>query len=85
MLLERDKQRENEISELKKQNKILMDKIDKLINMKTNSKTSKTINNNQKITNNTQNINNIQNNFVMVNFGKEDLKIIDEQEFINRK
>ena len=91
MLLERDKQRENEINELKKQNKlfeeqnkILMYKIDKLINMKS----SKTINNNQKITNNNQKItntqNNTQNNFVMVNFGKEDLKIIDEREFIDR-
>jgi hypothetical protein len=95
MLLERDKQRENEINELKKQNKlfeeqnkILMDKIDKLINMKSSSKSSKTINNNQKITNNNQKItntqNNTQNNFVMVNFGKEDLKIIDEREFIDR-
>ena len=113
ILLERDKQKEIEINELKKQNKIfeeknklfeeqnkiLMDKIDKLINMKLSSKTSKsskTINNNQKITNNitnsnntsntsnTQNINNMQNNFVMVNFGKEDLKMIDEREFIDR-
>jgi hypothetical protein len=98
MLLERDKQRENEINELKKQNKlfeeqnkILMDKIDKLINMKSNmkldSKSPKIINNNQKITNNTQNSNNTsntQNNFVMVNFGKEDLKMIDEREFIDR-
>jgi len=95
MLLERDKQRENEINELKKQNKlfeeqnkILMDKIDKLINMKSISKPFKTINNNQKITNNNQKItntqNNTQNNFVMVNFGKEDLKIIDEKEFVDR-
>ena len=108
MLLERDKLRENEINELKKQNKlfeeqnkILMDKIDKLINMKTDTKSSKTINNNKKITNNTQNnqkitnntqnntqntnnTSNTQNNFVMVNFGKEDLKMIDEREFIDR-
>ena len=108
MLLERDKLRENEINELKKQNKlfeeqnkILMDKIDKLINIKTNTKSSKTINNNKKITNNTQNnqkitnntqnntqntnnTSNTQNNFVMVNFGKEDLKMIDEREFIDR-
>lgn len=94
MLLDRDKQRENEINELKKQNKlfeeqnkILMNKIDKLINMNSNSK-SKIINNNQKITNNNQKItntqNNTQNNFVMVNFGKEDLKIIDEREFVDR-
>ena len=112
MLLERDKQRENEINELKKQNKLfeeqnklLMDKIDKLINMKTDTKSSKIINkkitnNNQKITNNTlnntintnntnntnntSNTSNTQNNFVMVNFGKEDLKMIDEREFIDR-
>ncbi len=78
-LLERDEQREKEINELKKQNKILMDKIDKLINMKCNSKQSKIINNNQKITNNTQN-----NNIMIVNFGKEDLKIIDEREFYDK-
>ena len=66
-----------------KQNKILMDKIDKLINMKEHSKPSKIINNNKKITNNTQNFN-TQNNFVMVNFGKEDLSIIDEKLFIDR-
>ncbi len=92
MLLERDKQRENEINQLKKQNelfekqnKILMDKIDKLINIKSNPKSSKTINNNQKITNNIQNNNNTQNNqIIMVNFGKEDLSIIDEKLFIDR-
>jgi len=84
-----------EINELKKQNelfekqnKILMDKIDKLIN----SKSSKTINNNQKITNNNQKITNnnqkitntMNNNIIMVNFGKEDLSIIDEKQFIDR-
>jgi hypothetical protein len=84
LLLEKDKQKEIQISELKKQNelfekqnKMLMNKIDKLINIK--GKTTKTINNNnQKITNNTQN------NIVMVNFGKEDLSIIDEKFFIER-
>jgi hypothetical protein len=95
LLLEKDKKRDMEISELKKQNelfekqnkifekqnKILMDKIDKLIN----SKTSKTINNNQKITNNNQKITNtMNNNIIMVNFGKEDLSIIDEKQFIDR-
>jgi len=86
ILLEIDKKKDDEINELKKQNKlfeeqnkILMSKIDKLINMKCNSKPSKIINNNQKITNNTQN-----NNIMLVNFGKEDLKIIDEREFIDR-
>ena len=86
ILLEIDKKKDDEINELKKQNKlfeeqnkILMDKIDKLINMKSNSKPSKIINNNQKITNNTQN-----NNIMLVNFGKEDLKTIDEREFIDR-
>jgi hypothetical protein len=34
LLLEKDKQKELEINELKKQNKKLMDKIDKLINLK---------------------------------------------------
>jgi len=97
ILLEREKKKDDEINELKKQNKlfeeknkILISKIDKLINMKFNLKSSKTINNNQKITNNTQNnnqkiTNNTQNNNIMlVNFGKEDLKIIDEKEFIDR-
>ena len=79
-----------EVEELKKQNKLLMDKINKLITINSKSaKSSKTTNtnsnntinntntnNNQKITTNTQNNNNI----VMVNFGKEDLSIIDSQE-----
>ena len=97
LLLEKDKQKDVEINELKKQNKLLMDKIDKLIQIKDNPKTSKTINNNQKITNNTKNdnsvntqnnnqkiTNNTQNNIVMVNFGKEDLSIIDERQFIEK-
>jgi len=85
LLLEKDKQKEIEINELKKQNKILMDKMDKLINLKKYLKPIKTINNNQTITNNLLNSNNnIQNNFVMVNFGKEDLSIIDEKLFIDR-
>lgn len=93
MLLEIDKKKDDEINELKKQNKLfeeqnklyeeqnklLINRIDKLISTRTNSKPSKIINNNQKITNNTQN-----NNIVLVNFGKEDLKIIDEREFIDR-
>ena len=78
LLLEKDKQMEIEINELKKQNKILMDKIDKLIDIKDKSK----------ITNNSNNVNsnntNTQNNFVMVNFGKEDLSIIDNKLFIDR-
>jgi len=75
-----------------------MDKIDKLINIKENAKSTKssktpnitntnsnntnTTNTNNTITNtsNTQNNNNI----VMVNFGKEDLSIIDEKQFIDR-
>ena len=90
LLLEKDKQRDIEINELKKQNKLfekqnkmLMDKIDKLISLKNDKKTyfnsSKIINNN-----NSNTINNTQNNFVMVNFGKEDLNIIDERLFIDR-
>ena len=83
LLLEKDKQKDLEINELKKQNKILMEKIDKLISFKNDKKTSfnssKIINNNHSNT-----INNTQNNFVMVNFGKEDLNIIDERLFIDR-
>jgi hypothetical protein len=85
MLLERDKR----IEKLEKQNQLLMNKIDKLISMKEISNQSKIIKNsnntttnndnsiNNKITNNTQNI-------VMMNFGKEDLSIIDEKQFIDR-
>ena len=89
LLLDGDKENKERINQLEKQNilfekqnKMLMDKIDKLINMKNNLKPSKIINNNQKITNNTQNNN--TNNFVMVNFGKEDLSIIDERLFIDK-
>jgi len=92
ILLEIDKKKDDEINELKKQNKlfeeqnkILMDKIDKLINMKSNSKPPKIINDNKTITNNLSNTNNIHNNNIMlINFGKEDLKTIDEREFIDR-
>ena len=113
LLLEKDKQHKEElyhhreeiklhkeeVNELKKQNKLLMDKIDKLI--KTTSKAGKTgkinkittsndnsitnqtnqMNSNNTITNNQTN--NMQ-NIVMVNFGKEDLSIIDEKQFIDR-
>ena len=111
LLLEKDKENKDKISQLEEQNKLLMDKIDKLINIKETPKstkslksskitnnnqqitntnntnntnnnqkiTSNTLNNNQNITNNTQN-----NNIVMVNFGKEDLSIIDEKQFIDR-
>jgi len=102
LLLEKDKENKDKISQLEEQNKLLMDKIDKLINIKKTSKstkltkstkstkfskitnnnqkiTSNTLNNNQNITNNTQN-----NNIVMVNFGKEDLSIIDEKQFIDK-
>ena len=92
LLLEKDKQKEIEINELKKQNKLfekqnklLMDKIDKLINMNESSKSSSITNNLSNSNNNISNSNNnTQNNFVMVNFGKEDLSIIDEKLFIDR-
>jgi hypothetical protein len=76
-----------------------LDKLDKLIEIKDNTKLSKTIknktitnnisnlnsNSNNVQTNNTQNTQNTQNNnFVIVNFGKEDLSIIDERQFIDR-
>ena len=110
-LLEKDKEKDKKIDELEKQNKLfekqnklLMDKIDKLINMKENTKStksSKTSNisnsnsnsNNTNTTNTNTNSNNTitntsntqnNNNIVMVNFGKEDLSIIDEKQFIDR-
>ena len=86
LLLEKEHQHKEEVQELKKQNKLLMDRIDKLISMKDTKKTSKTIttNNNQSIITNNVNSNNTQNNIMMVNFGKEDLSIIDEKQFIER-
>ena len=103
LLLEKDKQHQEELKqhkeevyELKKQNKILMDKIDKLINMNSYSTQAKIINTNNQtnsnnLINNQTNSNNTitnnqtnQNNFIMVNFGKEDLSIIDEKLFIDR-
>jgi hypothetical protein len=79
-LLDKDKKKDKEINELKKQNKLLMDKLDKLINNKTNL-TKITANSN----NNSNNINsNNTQNIVMVNFGKEDLSIIDKKIFLER-
>ena len=92
LLLEKDKQHKEElklhkeeVDELKKQNKLLIDKIDKLITRNSN------INHNQQITNtnsnntiNNQTNNTQNNNIVMVNFGKEDLSIIDERLFIEK-
>ena len=64
---------------------MLMDNIYKLISLKEHSKPSKIINDNKTIMNDLSNTtNNTQNNFVMVNFGKEDLNIIDERLFIDR-
>jgi len=87
-LLEKDKEKDKKIDELEKQNILLMNKIDKLINMKKNDKSSKTqnVSNSNNNSNNTiTNTNNTQNNnVVMVNFGKEDLSIIDEKQFMDR-
>jgi len=86
-LLEKDKEKDKKIDELEKQNKILMDKIDKLININSKQIKIKTnTNSNNKITNsnNTTNTTNTQNNIMMVNFGKEDLSVIDEKQFIER-
>ena len=51
LLLEKDKENKERINQLEKQNKILMDKMDKLISLKENSKPSKIINDNKQITN----------------------------------
>jgi hypothetical protein len=78
-----------------KQNKMLMDKIDKLINLNskksnvntntnTNTNSNNTLTNSNNIMTNSNNTNNTQNNIMMVNFGKEDLSIIDEKQFIDR-
>jgi hypothetical protein len=77
-----EKENNNKINILEKQNKLLMDKIDKLLVEQDNTKSSKIINNN--ISNTINNNSNTQNNIVMVNFGKEDLSIIDEKLFIDR-
>lgn len=86
LLLEKDKQHKEEVKELKKQNKLLMDKIEKLINLKENSKTTNNISNSNTNSNNQVNSNNTtntQNNFI-INYGKEDLDIIDKQIFLDR-
>ena len=84
-VIDKLKNKEIEIDELKKQNKILMDK---LISLEKKSKSKKTINNktiiNNNQTNNNQTNNNQTNNIVMVNFGKEDLSIIDKEIFFDR-
>lgn len=88
ILLEKDKRHKAEINELKEQNKILMKKLDILIKSKNkNSSRTQITNNTQNInSNNIQNINsnNTQNNIVLVNFGKENLNIIDRQIFLDR-
>ena len=86
LLLEKEKQHKEEVKELKKQNKLLMDKIEKLINLKDNSKTTNNISNSNSNSNNQVNSNNTtntQNNFI-INYGKEDLDIIDKQIFLDR-
>lgn len=79
LLLEKEKNNQMEIIELKKQNNLLLKKIDNFI--KNNNSHS------SPITNNTQNINtniNSNNKIVLVNFGKENLNIIDRQIFLDR-
>lgn len=79
LLLEKEKNNQMEIIELKKQNILLLKKLDNFIK-NNNSKPSQ-------ITNNTQNIStniNSNNKIVLVNFGKEDLNIIDRQIFLDR-
>lgn len=86
LLLEKEKQHKEEVKELKKQNKLLMDKIEKLINLKDNTKTTNNISNLNTNSNNQVNSNNTtntQNNFI-INYGKEDLDIIDKQIFVDR-
>jgi hypothetical protein len=99
LLLEKDKHKEFEIDELKKQNQLiakqnkkLMDRIDKLIcqsekltQMQTHPTHTRTNMGSTNINSNNININNTQNNnIVMINFGNEDLGIIDKREFIDR-
>jgi hypothetical protein len=61
LLLEKDKENKDKISQLEEQNKLLMDKIDKLINIKETSKSSKSTKS-SKITNNNQQITNTNTN-----------------------
>ena len=94
LLLEKDKEnKENKerIEKLEKQNKIfekqnkmLMDKIDKLINLNSNKSNINTNTNSNNTLTNSNNTTNTQNNIMMVNFGKEDLSVIDEKQFIER-
>ena len=89
LLLEKDdiiKQKDDKINKILEQNQILVKELIDLKNI-----TIKHINKSNKNTNittnniNSNNIqNNTQNNIVMVNFGKEDLSIIDRQIYIDR-
>jgi len=80
------KHNKDEVNELKKQNKLLMDKINKLMKTNSNSSTLTTNSNNSNNSIANSNSNNTinSNNVVMVNFGKEDLSVIDERQFIDR-
>ena len=74
---------------LNKQNKFLMDKLEKITNNQVMLKSRKnkiSNSNNQTISNSTLNSNNIhtQNNITIVNFGKEDLSIIDKKHYLER-
>lgn len=84
------KHNKEQVGELKKQNKLLMEKLDKIINLKDYSKSiNNNISNSNSNSNNISNSNNTTNttntqNIVMVNFGKEDLSIIDKKQFLDR-
>ncbi len=89
VLLERDKRYTEEMEELKKQNKFLMDKLEKITNnqvMLRSRKNKISNSNNQTISNSILNSNNThtQNNITIVNFGKEDLSIIDKKHYLER-
>jgi hypothetical protein len=91
LLLEKDEYHKKEIDNLKEQNKIiteqnklmteqnkeLINKLDKLIKLNNDITPSQITNNIN--SNNTQN-----NNIMFVNFGKEDLRIIDKNIFLKR-
>ena len=86
LLLSKDKtitEQKEMIDKILEQNQILIKEIKDLKKIKNVSNSIKIKNNNSNIVNNTIN-NTINNNLVLVNFGKEDLNIIDKKNYLNK-
>jgi hypothetical protein len=79
------KEQKQMISQILQQNQILINEIKNLKKTKTNkSKDIKNVNSHNTNISNSNNTTNTNNNIVMINFGKEDLGIIDKQQYFDR-